>query len=691
MVNNAHVTKPRGYTIAQVKDRATSDIADVIALGDKNRKTLGFLPRAGYIAAAENRHIVVAKAPDGSIAGYCLFSPTRSYVRIVHVCVGDDHTGHGLAAGMVDVVSDLNPDSPGLRLKCRRDWDASLMWPKLGFQPRTDVRGRSADGHLLTVWWRENSKHLDLFSVESRQTEIPLVGIDSNIFSDLHSRKPDRKGRFSSVVALLAGDQQIELAIPNSVPNELNQTKDDSERRRLLDCTVPYGRLTADDELIKSARNQLLASVKAAQLSKDPSLGIDARLIAEAALGGADLYVTRDTNVVRQLGGQSLTLYNMPVIEPTELAALLHRREFDAEYEPARLQETQYRVVRGDHAIWASEQAHALLNTADGERRSAFSSRLRSIAEKSTTDIERNLLLTPDGKIAAAWAIKVDDTVLKVPLLRVARTTLAPTVARQLLFLFRQSASRHSTRTIQVTDPYPSPAATRSMEAEGYARREGAAWTATSMNICASWDDIRQTALRTHAAQVPDSSLPHPHRAAELERLWWPVKIADANIPSYVIPIRSVFAYDLLGHVSTLVERPSPLGLSRENVYYRSARTAPTAPGRILWYSSNTEMSLVACSRLVEQGTGTPESLYQQFKRLGVWDLRTIRSVADPMNRVGYLRFADTEIFEHPIGLADIRKLSADHARLPHQQPKRISSELFTLLYQKGRGLDHPH
>lgn len=684
-------TTPGDYTIERILKRAPAEIAQVIALGDKNRRTLGFLPRAGYIEAATRQHIVLAKAPDGSLAGYCLFNPTRSYVRIVHVCVGDDHTGRGLAAGMIDAVSNLHAGLPGLRLKCRRDWVANKMWPKLGFQPRTDVRGRSSEGHLLTVWWRANKDQMDLFSVESRQSDVPLVGVDSNIFSDLHSRKPDRKGRFSGTVALLAGDQQIELALPNSVPNELNQTTDDSERRRLLDCTASYRRLTASEDLIRSAQIHLLAPVKSAETSKDPSLTADARLIAEAALGGADLYVTRDVNAVRQLGDQALELYNLPVIEPTELAAFLHRREFDSEYQPARLLETQYQVVRGDYAIWASEQTQALLNTADGERRADFASRLRAIADQSTADIERNLILAPDGTIVAAWATRrVDDAVLEVPLLRVARSSLASTLARQLLFLFRQAATKHSTTTIEVTDPYPSPVAARSMEAEGYAQKQMARWTATSLNMCGNWDDIRSAAHRTRAVDVPGFSVPHPQQAAELERLWWPAKIADADIPSYVVSIRSQFAYDLLGHVATLVERPTSLGLSRENVYYRSARTTQIAPGRILWYSSGTEMSIVACSRLVERGTGTPTSLHQQFKRLGVWDLQTIRSAADSMNRVGYLRFADTELFEHPISLTDIRKLSAGHAKLPSQQPTKISGELFTMLYQKGRGLDHP-
>ncbi|MGU3435041.1 GNAT family N-acetyltransferase [Actinomycetes bacterium M1A6_2h] len=677
------------YSVQQISDAADAHIAEVITLGDKNRMTLGFLPRAGYMESALRRHIVLALSPDGSVAGYCLYSPTRSYVRIVHVCVHQNHNGRGLAARMVNAVSDLYPDLPGLRLKCRRDWTANKMWPKLGFEPRTDVRGRSAKGHLLTVWWRANERQIDLFSVESRQTDVPLVGIDSNVFSDLHSKHSDRKGRFSGTVALLAGDHQIELALPSSVPIELNQTKNDDDRRSLLESTVSYRRLSATEEAVVSAQRALLASVDENSLSSDHSLINDARLIAEAGLGSADIFLTRDVNAIRHLGTPALDQLGISVIEPTELAAFLHRREFDNEYQPIRLQETGYEVVRGDHSAWSSDQVRAMLNAAGGERRSAFAGRLRAVANRSPSELKRSLLLTPCGDVIACWAASNEGDVLDVPLLRVAQSQVAPTVARQLLFLFRKDAAQRLASRVEVSDPYASPVIARSMEAEGFARKQGGGWLATALSIAGTWEEVRTAALQSHAIQVPELLALLPQQAAELERVWWPAKITDSEIPTYVVSVRSSFAYDLLGHVATLLERPASLGLARENVYYRSARTQQLAPGRILWYSSETEMSIVACSRLIEWGTGSPESLHRQFKRLGVWDLRAVRQAADAQNKVGYLRFADTEIFTNPIGLSDLRKLSDGHATLPSQQPVRISSKLFSLLYKKGCGLDH--
>ena len=40
--------------------------------------------------------------------------------------------------------------------------------------------------------------------------------------------------------------------------------------------------------------------------------------------------------------------------------------------------------------------------------------------------------------------------------------------------------------------------------------------------------------------------------AAELERQWWPAKILDSQLPTFMIPIQPRYASDLLGTPSTL-------------------------------------------------------------------------------------------------------------------------------------------
>src|SRR5205814_8086933 len=92
--------------------------------------------------------------------------------------------------------------------------------------------------------------------------------------------------------------------------------------------------------------------------------------------------------------------------------------------------------------------------------------------------------------------------------------------------------------------------------------------------------------------------------AAELERIWWPAKITDSRLPTYMIPIQQAFSVDLLG-VPHAFLRDDALGLAREHVYYRSPKGLRIqAPARLLWYISGSgagvayQPGVVACSQL---------------------------------------------------------------------------------------------
>jgi hypothetical protein len=197
------------------------------------------------------------------------------------------------------------------------------------------------------------------------------------------------------------------------------------------------------------------------------------------------------------------------------------------------------------------------------------------------------------------------------------------------------------------------PASVRTeLQRDGFAASDQAELEAVVIDIVGPWSEVRAEAEKVAAAglHLPQGTLSRTE-AAEFERVWWPAKILDADLATFIVPIRGVFADDLLGHVPTLVARPADLGLSREHVYYRSGQSRPNGPGRILWYSSARDKEIVACSLLVESVTGTPEVLHRAFANLGVWNLHQVRAAMDKRGRVNALRFADTEIFTRPVPL----------------------------------------
>jgi len=667
----------------------------VIELGDANRDRLGPMPYSGFREAATNGNIVLAlrNDPDGTetLAGYCLYAPTVRadwYARIAHLCLTDDARGSGVARRLIDAVMDRCPDRLGLRLKCRDDWEAAKKWPSLGFEPVRRRTGRGKTREPMTEWVKQNDSVANLLSLPGEDPDQLLAGVDNNVFCDLYGTSSKRRQRFSGTVALLAASEQIRLARPFTLTQELNRTANERERDALLHTAAASGMkvLNGDRAEIRELRDELLRAVPVDVLVNDDSLSTDALLLAETIVGGADLFVTRDKNIVTYLGPTAAEGRDFAVLYPDELPAFIDRRADAASYLPAQLEETQFQVTRGDAATWNPENLSSLLDNESGERKVSFRALIKSLAERTAGTDGRQVMLTPTGDVLAIWSAEPNDSTLEVSLLRIQRGPLLPTIARQISRTLRRRAAASNLTTIRLTDTHLPAAIASELDRDGF-RTDPATNSpvATVLTTIGTWAEVR-----TAAEAVPESGFVLPARlgstaeASEYERLLWPAKVLDSDLRTYIVPIRGVFADDLLGHVPTLLARPAELGLSREHVYYRSGQSRPAAPGRILWYSSARDQELVACSRLVESVTGSPEVLHREFANIGVFALQQIRAIADKRGKVNALRFSDTEIFARPIPLARVQELSGGTAKLTLQSPSPVDSAWFKRLYEEG-------
>lgn len=685
--------------ITGIESQTASRVDDVISLGDKHRSTMGHLPFAGYKDSAQRGHIVVAldqRYDDGPavLAGYCLYDPTvraDRYARVVHLCVAEEYRDRGVAKRLIAAVRERCADRLGLRLRCRDDWDASKIWPSLGFEPIRQLVGRSKKGNLLTEWWSPN-EITDLFSLPADDPEQLLVSVDSNVFCDLYGTSKARRQRFSGNVAVLAGSQQIRLARPFSLTTELKRTTDERERGLLLQAAAVHMTtvLNGDKAEVRAIRDGLLAAIPQVVLAKDPSLPSDALLLAESIAGGAEVFVTRDTNAVTYLRPTAFEAHNVVVIDPVELPDYVEQRANAAGYLPVQLEQTLYQVTKGDADMWNPERLVNLLDNEGGERKPDFRKLIRDLAaELPPTRTERLAMLTPAGEVLAIWATRRVVETLEVPLLRVTRGDLLPTITRQIVMHLRRQSVLAGLHTVRVLDNHAHREVAHELRRDSFKPSDDstADLQATVLRVVGTWSEVQNAAKNAGAAAFSTSwadSTPLRAEAAEYERVWWPAKISDADLPSFIVPIRGVFADDLLAHLPSLLMRDADLGLSREHVYYRSGRNRLPSPGRILWYSSKRDKQVVGCSRLVESLIGTPEALHRVFAHLGVWDLEKVRASADGRGRVNALRFSDTEIFPHPISLSRVRELSGRTVTLTIRSATQIDGQQFACLYEDG-------
>ncbi|MGJ3227104.1 GNAT family N-acetyltransferase [Micromonospora aurantiaca (nom. illeg.)] len=660
-----------------------------VELGNQSRSTLGHMPFAAYGDAAAKGTLLLAY-DDEPIVGYALYGLTRHRVRLTHLCVHRDWRGGGIARQMVRFISDRHADYPGILAKCRVDYEVGEMWIKLGFTPIAERPGRSKEGHTLISWWRDHG-HPNLFSRNDDDTLL-RVAIDLNVLRDLaeHGRPDAEESR-----ALLSDQlaDRLEVVRTAALDTEINKMTG-TLRPQCIEAarqfTLP---MPVDSARLVQIRSDLLATVHATEpgYPRTEQDRRDLAYVTEAIAVGLQVFVTRDEHLTQVLGPIAQREHGLRVLRPVDVVIHIDELTRAEEYRPAELHGTLYRAQM--MGVGGETELGQLVNGAQGERPRALRKLVRDLA---LTGCDRIGIYDPRNHLVAAYSATAKDGTLTVPLLRVDSTSLADTVARQIIFQLRQRALATGLSVIRITDQHMSRPARLAAINDGFYHHDGHLH-AFVIDRCGPAAQVEhEAASAARRASVPE---PAPLRsampgvvAAELERIWWPAKITDSELPTYLVPIRQAFSAELLGVPTGLLPRPDTLGLAREHVYYRSpGGLRMKAPARLLWYMSGTgagvayPSAVIACSQLDAVETGEPQELHSRFRHLGVWQERQLHEVARG-GQVQALRFTNTELLTH-IPRQRLTAIANWHGyrAVPPQGPLRISAELFAELYQEGR------
>ncbi|MFC0860921.1 GNAT family N-acetyltransferase [Sphaerimonospora cavernae] len=682
----AQAEAPIHLTLAMPHDTALIEAA--IQLGNRARATLGHMPFAGYHQAASKGTLLLACLGE-EVVGYALYDLARRRVRLNHLCVHPQLRKRGIARMLVEWISERHADHLGISARCRHDYRLGEMWIKLGFTQVSERPGRSHEGHILVNWWRDHH-HPNLFTRDA-ETVLVRAAIDINVLRDfVETSRADR----TESLALVANHVVDRLELVRTAA--LDQEIDNMEGKLRGECTrqaQPFTSVRTNGKRVREVARYLVAEAQQKH-STYPTTDqdqLDLKHVAEAIAADLNVLVTRDADLARILGPAAEKL-GLRVLRPVDV--LLHLDELVRAhaYRPAALLDTSFaeRLVGSGQ----EEDLAPLANKTEGERPRDFLKMSRDLAVAGQ---DRIGIYGPTGNLVATFATVHSNGVLRVPVLRVVNDPLADTLAHQLLFRLRQQARFVGAAIVRITDPYLQPHTRLAAVNDGF-RNVDADLYAYALDVCGPAPDVEHRAvLAARRAGLPEpaslrSSMPAV-AAAELERIWWPTKITDSELPTYLIPIKQVFSIDLLGVPTSLLPRNDALGLNREHVYYRSPRGPQIeAPARLLWYmsqgggSSPYPAAVIACSQLDSVVSGTPDELHTRFRHLGVWDKKTIERAAHD-GRAQALRFTNTEIFPHRVSRDHLRQLADLHGvrAIPPRGPLLIPAELFAAVYKEGR------
>lgn len=685
-------------------------LAAVKALWRANASTLGFFPDGAFLDYASKRCITVALDPCGQCVGYLLFRKSRGQVTIVHLCTSQSHRCKGIARALVSHLSRSTRNLQGIGLWCRRDFEASRFWPRLGFVAIQDRPGKGREGTDLTFWWLDHG-HPNLFSLPGKEHQTRrLQGVvDVNVFYDFQA---DQCPESEESKALLADwlQEYLEVCLNEETLNEINRIHDPEVRRQQRRLAETYTILRCDRQAFEAAMTMTQRFFVSRTTEQDRS---DHRQIARTIASGAKLFITRDNRLLG-IADDVYEASGLSIVRPAEAIVRLDELAREAEYQPARLAGTRLTIGRA-----RSDRTLSLLSSwrcvVLGEKKADFGNRLSYYL--ANPDRFSSCVVT-DGS-GEPLALVVYDRAygghLLVPMFRVREGSLSATITRYLLFQISTTSYREGRTLIRLTDPYIGDS-TRAALKEGGFFQVGHDWIKITLPVAESAQSLSQRLAAVLVSAELDSTcftpitdalrtsvvMRDPEAVSEVEHLLWPAKIVDADVPTYVVPIRPQWAQHLFEeHLAgqTLFGATPELALNRECVYYRARRPSGVlAPGRILWYVSKDKRYegsgyIRACSRLEEVVIADPKTLYRRFRRLGVYTwadlLKTVHG--DPNEAMMAIRFSDTELFTKPIPWGLLQDfLSQEGCRSQLQSPYRISRQLFKELYTLGTSTDSP-
>lgn len=668
-----------------------------------NAATLGFFPEGAFQEYASKGCILVAKDSLGLLAGYLLFRKNGERLAIVHLCVRSDLQGRGVAKALFDALLVMSKSFQGITLSCRRDFRVSSLWPKLGFIAVQEKPGRGTKDTILTNWCLDRGTP-DLFSSpEQSGAEQKLkVVIDANVFYDLDNpAAPDTEESKALQADWL--QSSIELHITPETLNEINRHNVSSHRLRNRKRTARFTVLRAGHDAFSAIERKVKTFYRTPLSESDAS---DVRQLAWTIASHQSIFVTRDENLLNL----SLQLYQefaISLMRPSDFIIQLDELRRYSQYQPARVAGTL--VLQRLRKAPTDAMFRALQASERKETKPKFRERFcKHLAAPITSDCWG---LFWEGEKPAALVVydRSSKAELLIPFLRIARGPEGFVIARNLLLRLVQDAASENRTRIVITDPFCLEFVEQELEKDGFIR-EARYWVKHTMPSVVNSKRFVEKLLsisglgRAGGDHQVTQSLSEVMRsdaqtAQKLERAYWPLKIIDAPIPNYIIPIRPRWAAELFDNElanQDLFGARTKLSLNREGVYYRSAmpRGGITAPGRILWYVSDDRKyqgskCIRACSFLDDVLVGRPKELFRRFHRLGVYEWKHLMELTkDEIDKqLMSVRYSDTQLMANPIVWEAFQAvLRQSGVRTQLQSPQQISPHVFAKLYCMGMG-----
>ncbi len=658
------------YKICNIKE-VPSLIDEVVALGDNQKSTLGFLPEDAFREYANKGSILVAVSDEGRAIGYVLFAQKRNLVcRLSHVCVKPDCRKEGVAAALVSELKKHTAQMRRITLKCRRDYGIDSFWQKNGFTAISEIKGRGKDQSTLTIW--EFSLQPTLLSLAPDVDKV-LAVIDLNV---VIAAMVEGDRECESLLSFTYADE-IDYRISKHSYFEVNKNDDEKKRKVTRQCLDSFSQVETCPD------SQLIADLIGVVGEKRTD---DAQHIASAIYNDAFCFITNDTQIIRS--AQAIAAqYGIHIYSPTEFIINYCNGNGRDLYYPGSLPQSEigFRPIN-DFAL------DDCFNRYRGsqERKKNFKKRL-TINHPDVTDYSF-VSIEIDGTEVGLYACSVSENLLIIHLLRLDKQALHKhTINSHIIEKILQGAVVNGISQIEFIDAECGKLVETGLLDAGFKCLQDKYTKPIGKGFITANEALKQIGMEAIESDLPEEFL------LDLERLFWPAKIQELALPVCILPIKPRWARELITSKDSqmsLFGVPDKI-LQTRRVYYRSSRQSNLiqAPGRILWYvSGKSKLGLTKCivaTSLIDEVEIAPvRKLFSKYERFGVYKWTDVFHTAKHKieTKIMAITFSKTEVFANFIGLHRVGRIVKEREgrNLNTVSPYAISQETFKDIYELG-------
>ena len=680
--------------------------SEIVQLGTRNSKTLGHFPEGAFKEHA-NKGYINAAIEKNKLLGYVLFSITQKKrsVRIVHLCISETARNQGIAKALLDDLKEKHITLlRGIILSCREDYEQpNQLWKKYGFKALDRVRSRSKKENYLIKWWYDFG-HEDLFSYLSDVSKKIKVLLDANIIIKL---REESKSSQTGVVSSLMADwlvTDVDYYYAPEIFNEILRDKEKdraSETRKFL-CNFYEAKFKPDrrDEFFRSFTNLIPGKGE-----NDTS---DKIQLAEFAAAELDYFITTDQGILDKSEKLSDEC-NINILSPTDFILMIDQLNNGSDYLATRLAGVNF-----DYKTIEAKELDSIVNSfldkAKNEKKHELKNKLTPVAIKPPNS-RFKIVTDRKGNKLGFWAGSYKDMTLTIVAIRTSKSKLSTTLFKQMIIDAIEYCIDKKGKFIKITDENIKDENHISLKEIGFLK-EKEFWIKTAIRgVIDSAEfliknpyldnDLNLKTIRDKFS-LNDNRESKEYLKNQIERILWPIKFSDLNLPVYIIPIKPYWASQLFDYYAanaTLFGSSAKHSWNRENVYYRSVKpVTEIAPARILWYASKEggtsigrDKCIVGTSYLDAVSIGTAKEMYGKYKHFGIYEWSDIYSLANENseNLIKALLFSDTEVFEDVIPLRKVHRVMEKHEMKKNSfaSPVKISHEIFIEIYKLGKNM----